>query len=88
MTKIAIVEVIVPDHIKPDDDVFNYMRSNACRMKLKDFMENPEDPPLTKVVRIVTVTYMARGAEDAAKIENDINNELTSVKGVTEVKFI
>jgi len=88
MTKIVTIEVIVPDEIKPDDDVFNFMRKNTCRMKVVDCKPNPNDPPITRISKVIRLVYEALGAQDATEIENNINNALISVKGVSEVEFI
>lgn len=86
MTKIATIEYVVPDDVK-SDDVFNYIRSKQCPQTLRSIVGNPHDSPLTQCVRNVKVIYGARGAQDAARVENDIHNALISIKDVTEVKY-
>lgn len=87
MSKIATIEVIVPDDVKTDD-VFNCLRNNACKMNLKSLEPNPNDPPLTKTQMAIRVVYAARGAEYAGEVESAINAALYAIKEVTEVEFI
>lgn len=86
MTKIAMIEVTVPDEIK-EDQVFNHLRNKQCPMSLKSLVPNPNDPPLIETTIGIKVIFVSRNQFDVEMIKNDISIALQSIKGIKYVEL-
>lgn len=84
MSRIATIEVIVPDDVK-QDDVFNHMRKAQCVMKLTALTSNPEDPPYALRDVLIKVSYKFRYEREDAAVQNEIYNALQSINNVIQV---